>query len=191
MLLDKRLKHFLDNNQNQGENMNEKAFATKVIRNRLFLAIVLAGLTLTANLIQPNAAYAAICGGSGQPTCQGYDPQSAGCNTDAMTRTFTYIVPGGAGDAPISIQEVRHSAACNGRWARSKNLLTYNRYFRVELRNSTPIVIFGVNGVAGNQGVVYTPVSVFNTYCRSNFTRNTTDPAYLGGYTAQTACVNP
>jgi hypothetical protein len=65
-----------------------------------------------ADLEANDAAAKAGCSGS---SCEGYDPNSKGCGSDAYTVASKYLY---SGSTQVGLVELRYSPSCNANWAR-------------------------------------------------------------------------
>lgn len=79
---------------------------------------ILLGLSLIFTWLgfQPTPAYAASCYNT---TCEGLNPNTMGCGTDATTAGSRKILSDGG--ANQSFVETRQSSACDAKWTRTTN----------------------------------------------------------------------
>jgi len=93
--------------------MNVVKPVSKILYAFLFLAFLLLGTWIPL----PSDVFAASCYGS---SCHGYNPQTMGCSSDAVT-----VI---AGDYSGALVEGRWSSTCNAEWTRTKNISGRYKY---------------------------------------------------------------
>jgi hypothetical protein len=143
------------------------------MRRWIVKLLVLGAFLLGWSATQQQLSHAASCSGS---TCDGLNPDSAGCSTGAYTSGSQKFLPGNVG-----IVETRVNTSCNAKWARVTNYSGAYRYAAGSVRYGCMTYCYSRSvsspGTIANNASVYTSMIAYSaTPTRSCGKVETTGP---------------